>query len=85
MAGLAIVVALTALVWVILEFGPGWPKPAVIGGFALTALISVSLVERWFMRMIIRPLAAIEQVAVRLAKGELRITEGQIQAVGGGR
>ena len=55
-----------ALVWVILEFGPGWPKPAVIGGFALTALISVSLVERWFMRMIIRPLAAIEQVAVRL-------------------
>ena len=65
LAGVAIVVVLTALVWVILEIGPGWPKAAVVGGFAAAALIAVSLVERWFMRMIIRPLAATERVAVR--------------------
>ena len=83
-AGVAIVVALTALVWVILEIGSDWPKAALVGGFAAAALISVSLVERWFMRMIIGPLTATEQVAVRLAKGDLRVTEAEIQAVGGG-
>ena len=77
-------VVLTALVWIILEIGPGWPKAALVGGFAAAALIAVMMVERWFMRMIIRPLAATEQVAVRLAKGDLRVSEAEIQAVGGG-
>lgn len=84
LAGIGIVVVLTALVWLIVDLGTGWPKVATIGAFAVLALVTVSLVERWFVRMVVRPLAATEQVAIRMAKGDLRITEPQIQAIGGG-
>ena len=83
-AGIGIVVVLTAAVWLIVDLGTGWPKAATIGAFAVVALVVVSIVERWFVQMVVRPLTATEQIAIRMAKGDLRITEPQIQAIGGG-
>ena len=59
LAGVGIVVVLTAVVWVVLEMAGRWPPAALIGGFAVIALVAVSLVDRWFARMILRPLAAV--------------------------
>jgi methyl-accepting chemotaxis protein len=84
LAGVGIVVTLTAMLWLILDLGPAIERPVAIGLFALVGLFVASVVERWFNRALIRPLVATEQVAIRIAKGDLKVTEGQIQAVGGG-
>ncbi len=83
-AGIGIVLILTSMVWGIIAFGDRWPIVAKIGGFAVAALVTVSLIEGWFTKAVLRPLGATEQVATRVGKGDLRISEVQIQAVGGG-
>ena len=84
LAGLAIVVILTAVVWVELVYGPAWPFAVRIGGFVLVALITVLVIDRWFDRTVVRPLGATEAIAVRVSRGDLRVTDSQIGAVGGG-
>src|SRR5262245_54882659 len=84
LGGVVVVVALTLVVWTIVTIGTGWPLGVQLGAFAVVALFGVSLIDGWFHRTVLGPLEATEQVAVRVARGDLRVTEGQIQAVGGG-
>lgn len=84
LAGAAIVLVLTAAVWILVEYGSAWPLPARLGGFLVLALVTVLLVDRWFARAVVRPLASLEAAIVRVARGDLRIGEGQIALVGGG-
>src|SRR5262252_4748394 len=84
LAGLIIVTTLTAIVWALIELGDPLPVGARVGVFALAAILGLLLVERWFTYRIIRPLAITESIAVRLGRGDLRITEAQIIGVGGG-
>ena len=83
-AGIGIVIVLTLTVWIILEFGGAWSLLLRVGGFTLVALVTVSLVDGWFERVILRPLMTTEQIATRVGKGDLRVSEGQLQSVGGG-
>ncbi len=84
LAGLAIVVILTAVVWVEFVYGRNWSLLVRIGGFAMVALVSVGVVDRWFDQTVVRPLGATEAIATRVARGDLRVSDNQIGAIGGG-
>jgi methyl-accepting chemotaxis protein len=84
LTSLVIAALLTAMVWALIAFASAWPLLARVGVFALVVLVLMLIVDRWFERVIIEPLASTEAIAVRLGRGDLRITEGQIGSVGGG-
>jgi len=84
LAGLAILIVLTMVVWVLLTQVAGWSPLARVLVFAAVAALLILFSNRWFDREVVRPLGAWEQVVGRLAQGDLRVAEGQIAAVGGG-
>jgi hypothetical protein len=83
-AGALIVVVLTAVVWLLIVHGGGWPFGVRIGAFVLVALVTVGIVDRWFDRVVVRPLRALEALIVRVARGDLRANEAEFAAIGGG-
>lgn len=84
LAGLGVVAVLAAVVWLLLEIGEAWPTWVALLVFLVSALVAIWLVDQWFRRVLIEPLSATEKVALRVSKGDLRVSEGQILAVGGG-
>ena len=83
-ASVIVVVVLTAVLAAVEVAGAQWPLLLKLSVFALAALLTISLVNRWVDRQIIKPLEATEAVATRLARGDLRVTEQEISAIGGG-
>ncbi|HET9275761.1 MAG TPA: methyl-accepting chemotaxis protein [Gemmatimonadales bacterium] len=77
-------IILTGAVALLLSDLLAWSLTMRLGLFALLCLVTFWLCSIWLEREIVRPLGATEQIVVKVAQGNLNVTEGEIRRVGGG-
>lgn len=82
--GVVATVALTGVMWAFLTGEFGWPLVYQLTVFALVCLLILWVALSWLERTIIRPLASVARITLRVSEGDLTVSKEEINRVGGG-
>jgi methyl-accepting chemotaxis protein len=82
--GVVTTIALTAVVWIYLSGDLGWSLPSMLGAFVILCLLILWAALSWLDRRIIRPLGVVSAITLRIADGELTVSQEEIERIGGG-